>query len=73
MTNAGQFSFVREIYAEIEKARLVIGDDREELAKILNVRGVTSRHGRPWTTETLRKFLLSPGAKRLREAIQSTS
>jgi hypothetical protein len=62
VTNADQFAFIREIYAEIEDARLLVGDDNAGLADMLNGRGVTSRHGRLWTSETLRKFLASPGA-----------
>jgi len=73
VTNADHLAFVREIYAEIEDARLLVGNDNAGLADMLNGRGVTSRHGRPWTSETLRKFLASPGARRLREPIQSKS
>ena len=65
--NAEHEAFVRRILSEITDAQTATGGDTTALADTLNARGMTSRRGRLWTAATLRKFLASPGAKRLRE------
>ncbi len=67
--NAEHEAFVRHILSEIADAQATVGSDRAALAEALNARGVTSRRGRPWSAETLQKFLASPGVKRLGESM----
>ncbi|MEE8279416.1 MAG: recombinase-like helix-turn-helix domain-containing protein [Alphaproteobacteria bacterium] len=58
-------AFMRRVVAEIEDARASGANDPGAIADALNARGFTTRKGRAWTAATVKKFLDSPGAKRL--------
>jgi hypothetical protein len=59
-------TFVRRIVAEVEAAEAAGLRTPQAIAAHFNVKGLTSRKGRPWTGTALAKFLGSPGARRYR-------
>lgn len=59
-------AFVRDIVARIEAAEAQGIASPAAIADHFNETGLTTRKGRGWTAETVRKFLASPGAKRYR-------
>ncbi|MSO65370.1 MAG: hypothetical protein EXQ85_06175 [Alphaproteobacteria bacterium] len=58
-------AFLVAIVAAIEDVRRLGANDEQAIALALNARGVTTRRGRRWSAASVRKFLASPGAKRL--------
>lgn len=60
-------AFMQGVVREVEAAEAAGIATPAALAAHFNALGLTTRKGRGWTAETMRKFLSSPGARRLRE------
>ncbi|MEX2453298.1 MAG: recombinase-like helix-turn-helix domain-containing protein, partial [Rhodospirillaceae bacterium] len=61
-------AFMQGIVREVEAAEAAGIATPAALAAHFNAKGLTTRKGRGWTAETMRKFLSSPGARRLRKS-----
>ncbi len=59
-------AFVRHLVIEVEAAEATGIAGPQAIAYHFNAKGITTRKGRPWSGETVAKFLISPGARRYR-------